>query len=258
MIPNITIGNKIISAYMIMTLIGIFAAGCFSISRFKKEDDKMELLVALLWSGVGLLVGGHLLYAVTNIEGIINSIRNGDGFFRILMLYFSGNVFYGGLIGSYIAFLLYFVIKKKDVHHYIDEGALFIPFFHMFGRIGCFLSGCCYGVECEIGFVYKYSMIEAANGVCRFPVQLVEAAGNLLIFLLMLYLYKRGILRYKLIYLYFIIYPIMRFVLEYFRGDTYRGFLFSLSTSQIISIPVFIYGAVMLAVVCVKKRPQTE
>lgn len=258
MIPNITLGNKTISAYMIMALIGVFAAGIFSISRFKKEDDKMELLVALLWSGVGLMVGGHLLYAITNMTGIINSIRNGDGFMTLLM-YFSGNVFYGGLIGSYAAFLLYFRIKKKDICRYIDEGALFIPLFHVFGRIGCFLSGCCYGAECEVGFIYKYSIIEAANGVRRFPVQLVEAAGNLLIFLLLYYLYKRGTLRYRLIYLYFMIYPILRFVLEFFRGDSYRGFLFSLSTSQIISIFVFIYGAVMLAVTCIKhKNTQTE
>lgn len=247
MIPNFTIGDKTISAYLIMTIIGIFAAGAFSMSRIKNEEEKLEFLVSMLWASVGLLIGGHLLFAITNTDKIMNHILNSDSIITILS-YFSGNVFYGGLIGGYIGFIIYHKIKKADYKKYLDEAALFIPLFHTFGRVGCFLSGCCYGVESKIGFVYRYSLIEEANGVCRFPVQLVEAAGNLLIFFLLNHLFKRQLLKQRLIYLYFVIYPILRFILEFFRGDFYRGFLFSLSTSQIISILLFIYGLIMLII----------
>ena len=55
-------------------------------------------------------------------------------------------------------------------------------------------------------------------------------------------------MRDKLIYVYMIIYPVVRFTLEFFRGDEYRGFLFGLSTSQWISIILFVFSIVMLII----------
>lgn len=80
------------------------------------------------------------------------------------------------------------------------------------------------------------------------PVPLIEAACNLLIFLFILYLFKKDKMRDKLIYVYMIIYPVVRFTLEFFRGDEYRGFLFGLSTSQWISIILFVFSIVMLII----------
>jgi phosphatidylglycerol:prolipoprotein diacylglycerol transferase len=91
-------------------------------------------------------------------------------------------------------------------------------------------------------------LVEAANGVRRFPIQLVEAGLNLLLFFLLWYLFKKEKLQQRLLYLYFLIYPIIRFTLEFFRGDSYRGFLFGLSTSQLISILLFLYAVIMLVV----------
>ena len=55
-------------------------------------------------------------------------------------------------------------------------------------------------------------------------------------------------MRDKLIYVYMLIYPVVRFIDEFFRGDTYRGFLFGLSTSQWISIILFAFAIIMLIV----------
>ena len=62
---------------------------------------------------------------------------------------------------------------------------------------------------------------------------------NLLLFFLLLYQLERGKLPGRLLQLYLLIYPVYRFVLEFFRGDDYRGFLFGLSTSQILSVVLF-------------------
>ena len=84
--------------------------------------------------------------------------------------------------------------KKFDLDPYIGIGALCIPLFHAFGRIGCFLSGCCYGIETTFGIDLKYSPVPGCSGVLRFPVQLIESGCNFIIFFLLLFLFNKKIL----------------------------------------------------------------
>lgn len=84
-------------------------------------------------------------------------------------------------------------------------------------------------------------IVDEANGVNRFPIQLVESFYNLLLFIFIYILYKKNKLKGNLIYLYLSLYAIARFIIEFFRGDSYRGFLFGISTSQIISILIIIF-----------------
>ena len=150
------------------------------------------------------------------------------------------------VIGGMLAVYIYLKKKKLPMNIFTDIATIIIPLFHFFGRIGCFLVGCCYGVESDIGFTYHHSLIESANHVNRFPIQLVEAVYNLGLFFLLYYLLKNNKLKGKLLGLYLIIYPIGRFIFEFFRGDEYRGFLFGLSTSQIISVLLLIFGIFLL------------
>ena len=130
-------------------------------------------------------------------------------------------------------------MKNEKYRKYIDIVSLNIPLFHFFGRIGCFLGGCCFGIPCKIGCTYTMGPIEQANGIARFPAQLLEALFNLCLFFLLNYLYKKRKMENALLYVYLIIYAAGRFFIEFLRGDEYRGFLFGLSTSQIISILIF-------------------
>lgn len=252
MIPNITIGARTISAYMICVLLGVLVAGPVALGM-TEEKNRLELTTVLLWSAPGVVVGGRLLYAVTNLSNIANVLRNGGGLLSILP-YFGGSVFYGGLFGGIASSALYCKFARIDVARHADCAALFIPLFHCFGRIGCFLTGCCYGAECDVGFVYRYSMIAVANGVRRFPIQLVEAAGNLVLFFILLRIFRNqrsergGRFSGKLLPLYGVLYSVLRFATEFFRGDEYRGFLFRLSTSQIISVFVFVFSVAALFV----------
>ena len=92
----------------------------------------------------------------------------------------------------------------------------------------------------------------------RLPVQLFESALNLLIFLFILYLFKKSIMTDKLIFVYMLVYPVVRFTLEFFRGDEIRGFLFGLSTSQWISILLFVTAIIGLTICHFRKKPVTE
>lgn len=261
MYPYFEIFNKKITTYGILSLIGIFVAAALACHEIKKHDkDYIDMIIVLLISSIGLVVFSHLLYGITNIDLLARMITHFDkikGFndFASRMGYiFGGSVFYGGLLG----FLLvsYICIKKKKLNKktYYDIFAFSIPLFHFFARIGCFLVGCCYGIESKIGFTFTNSPVESANHVHRFPIQLVESGFNLALFIMIYYLYKKNKIKGKLIYIYLLSYAFARFIFEFFRGDSYRGFLFGLSTSQIISVLIIVTIGIITVIRRIKNK----
>lgn len=251
MIPNFVLFGKVISVYMITALVGILAILYFTYRTAQKKGlDEIHMLYMMLFSMIGVGIGGHLLYGITHLEHFIwilthwQTISSLQEFWNHIVYIFGGSVFYGGLIGAIVVVSLY--IKKHRLNRgaYSDIAVVSIPLFHTWGRLGCFLSGCCYGIPWEHGFTYAHSAVDSANFVPRFPVQLVEAGLNLGLFLLLYSLLRKNRLRGHLLHLYLLIYPTYRFLLEFLRGDDYRGFLFGLSTSQIISLILFIISAV--------------
>ena len=249
MFPYFTLLGKQISMYTVMATIGILLCGYLACKITKKRGyDDNDMLVLLLISAIGVFFGGHILYGITNINKLylliihIGNTPSAKALFYAFADIFGGSVFYGGLIGGIIAGYIYIKKKKLPLDIFADIATIIIPLFHFFGRIGCFLVGCCYGIESSVGFTYEHSLLESANHVKRFPIQLVEAGYNLCLFFLLYYLFKKNKFKGKLLGLYLIIYPIGRFIFEFFRGDEYRGFLFGLSTSQIISIILLFVG----------------
>jgi len=261
MFPDIKIFDKVITWYSVMAIIGILVCGWYIIrfSKKRKIDDN-QIIIILLISAIGVLVGSHILYGLTNIDLIIIFIKNFHKinsfklFMDCIIEIFGGSVFYGGLIGGLVFAYIYMKRKKLNISLFSDLLTPIIPLFHVFGRIGCFLSGCCYGVESKIGFTYKHSLMELANNVNRFPIQLVEASYNLILFIILTVFNKKGKFKGKILYLYLILYPVGRFIFEFFRGDEYRGFIFGLSTSQFISILLLIFSVSMLIIEQTKNK----
>ncbi len=246
MIPNLQILGKTISPYMLMALAGILVSYWYLYRQPEKLGlDPIHATRMGLFSAIGIFLGGTVLYGLTNIQMLIRLLQNLDKaesvwqVIQALGVIFGGSVYYGGLIGCLLVSYLYLRRNKLPMGDYSDLGAPLIPLFHTFGRVGCFLSGCCYGIPWAHGPVYHYSIAPDANGVARFPVQLAEAALNLGLFFLLYSLLRRGKMKGRLLGLYLLIYPTYRFILEFFRGDQYRGFLLGLSTSQFISILLF-------------------
>lgn len=238
-----------------MAMLGIFAmmlVGKFSARRFKIDFN--NLIIVGLWAALGVFLGGHLLYALTNFDYIIyvfqhlNEINSPQILLGVLAAIFGGQVFYGGLIGGLISAMIYLKKTGKDVQLYAYIMAPLIPLFHAFGRIGCFLGGCCFGIEMEHGITFHDSPIPAANGVPRLPVQLIEAGCNFILFVVLYILQRKGKCKNTLLYIYLLSYSVIRFILEFFRGDKYRGFIGPLSTSQMISIGIFIFAVAVIAV----------
>ena len=242
MFPGIVLLGREIGMYAVMALCGIFSAGIYAcVTANKRGQDYVDLIIFVLFGALGGVIGSHLLYALVNHNDLIylfsnlGRIESFEMLFASFAFVFGGSVFYGSLIGALIAG--YIVIRKNNNYRqYIDIVAVNIPLFHAWGRIGCFLGGCCFGIESHFGFTYHYSLIEEANGVSRFPVQLLEALFNLALFFTLNCFLKNEKFKNKLLYVYLIAYSTGRFFIEFLRGDSYRGFLFIFSTSQIISI----------------------
>ncbi len=254
MLPDFELFGRTISTYPLVAVIGVLLAGVFACRVAKKRGyDDNTMIMFLLVAGIGAIIGSHLLYAMTNSGYIYLLFENGfkgvdslEKVWQLLVLIFGGSVFYGGLIGGTLAGIIYAKKKKLNLGAYSDMVAPAVPLLHTFGRIGCFLGGCCYGVEAAFGFTYTRSLVEAANGVSRFPIQLVEAAFNLVLFFILWALLRKNLLKDRLFLLYLLLYSVGRFILEFWRGDEYRGFVFgALSTSQFISILIFVTAAVL-------------
>ena len=128
-----------------------------------------------------------------------------------------------------------------------------------FGRIGCFLAGCCYGVETDSAFsVTFHDSAYAPNGVALFPSQLVSSGLDFIHFAVLCVIAKKNKTPGRIGALYLIFYSIGRFCIEFFRGDLLRGSVGTLSTSQFISIFVAIAGAIMYGVLSLHKAENTD
>ena len=106
------------------------------------------------------------------------------------------------------------------------------PLFHGFGRIGCFMAGCCYGVKlatpAELFGIFTLD---------RLPVQLIEAGFEFLLFAVLLFCEKKQA-KTDTLQIYLITYAIFRFCIEFFRGDAIRGIFLGFSTAQWVSLAI--------------------
>ena len=237
--------------YGVMAVIGAAALCGVSALLAKKRGviPAEDIFYMLLYAGIGCLIGAKLLYLIVSVDvywfpekGIKENFA-----YWLTLLTEGGLVFYGGLMGAVFGALRYCLHFKLPVRAALETAVPAVPLFHAFGRVGCFMAGCCYGIEYHGGLSVTFEKAAAApNGVPLLPVQLFEAAGNLLLFALLTALFLKNISRLSLCGLYLVCYSAMRFALEFFRGDAVRGSALFLSTSQWISAAAFLAGAFLL------------
>ena len=214
---------------------------------------KEDITFSTIYGMIGLAIGAKLVFFLTRLPDIVlhmdlavKLIR--ISFYDFVNYAFGGWVFYGGLIGFVAGLYVYCRLYKINFIQIIDIDTPFLPLVHGCGRIGCFMAGCCYGIEYHgplaIHFPYN-EMVPELCEVPRFPVQLTEAFCNFIMFAILFSIFRKGKLRQgKLLGVYLSYYAVMRFGLEYLRGDVARGKVGVVSTSQLISLlllPVAIF-----------------
>lgn len=155
-----------------------------------------------------------------------------------------GFVFYGSFLLTIPVMLWYF--KKQKLHTYkmLDIMAITTCLVHFFGRLGCFMAGCCYGkpTDSAIGVAFTDAACYAPLHTSLFPTQLMEAGYIFFIMILLLILRERRKFYGQLFLSYIILYAIGRSILEIYRGDSKRGFIVEnyISHSQLIAVVLLI------------------
>lgn len=220
--------------YGVMIATGILA--CFVVlflfAKFKRVDEKFTdfCFYNALFAIVAGLCGAALLQATYNY------IQNPEAGFN----FGDGLTFIGGLIGGVGFFLIiYFIVRRKFKDTLLKMMPIVpccVTVAHGFGRIGCFIAGCCYGIPTGSNYGCYFDTVEKVH-----PTQLYEA---IFLFTLCAVL---TFLAFKLEYqynmgIYLIAYGIFRFVNEFFRGDDRGQFVSGVSPSQFWTILMVVLG----------------
>ena len=267
-------GSYSLPSYGFMILCG-FLLSWYIVGRRARRaginpDDMLDVATALLMGGI---VGSRMFFVLQNWPhfraNLLDIVRIDKG----------GLVFYGGLMGGAAAFLLVALKKKLPLRRTLDLLASVVPLGHAFGRIGCFLNGCCFGkvTGSWVGVCFPKVLAPGSvtddllnvgkqhiagspafewhlgqgligpNAECSLrvhPTQLYAVGYNLLIFAAVSYFLWRRWREGDVMYLYFALYGSARFVNEFFRVNP--PVLAGLSIAQVICVPLALFGLAML------------
>ncbi len=238
--------GKEIYSYGVMAALG-FLAAILTWNWMARREQRPPGFTSDLgfWLMLSGIVGSRLAYVAAkwtlyrgNLLGIV---RIDQG----------GLIFYGGFLLACVALALFARLHRLPLWHAADFAIPGLAIGHAFGRIGCFLNGCCYGRPagpagggiayppvCEPGRLFP--------DVPLYPVQLIESAGLILIWLALLFAYARRKKDGSVFALYLVLYPPVRFLLEYLRGDPRQNW-FALDVAQATSLALLLAGGLLLA-----------
>lgn len=233
--PYIFVFDREIPLYGIFFYLGIAVAALVALLICRRKKVAWyDVAYSGVYTMIGGLLGAKLLFLAVTFPKIIEEQ------IPLMAVLRGGFVFYGGMLGGLLGLFIYVKQFHMRMGELLEIYATVLPLGHALGRVGCFFAGCCYGIPHDgaLSHTYLYSIGSTPVGVPLLPIQLIEAVGLLLIFLLLLTVYWRGRHCGTAVVLYLTVYPILRFVLEFFRGDVERGGLGYLSTSQWVSLGI--------------------
>lgn len=226
----------------------VFMAAAFLVAvllavreNYKREHPYPATPIIGIWIYLGALVGAKAYWIIQ-----YDTWRH---LHHAAVFWSSGLVFYGGLLGGSLAAIVYLKWRRIPLASAGDIAMPYVALAHGIARIGCFLNGCCWGTPSEMPWAVRYpsgtwvfrrhvesglieKTAEAAYPV--HPTQLYAVLGLLIIFFVLRAVYKRPHPTGLVMLLYFLLYGGLRFVLEFFRGDSARP-VFGMTVSQVIA-----------------------
>jgi phosphatidylglycerol:prolipoprotein diacylglycerol transferase len=237
---------RIFSYGVLIALGGVFSCR-FWLSRrermgIKKEDDFWLLVNAILFGG---FLGGRALYLLEYTR-----LFSAD-FWDTLISFSKGFSVMGAFVGVTAALWWFSRRARAPFLTLLDYVCQAAPVWHAFGRLGCFMAGCCFGRPTDMPWGVTFrdprSMVDAALlGHPIHPTQLYEAGGDLVLAALLYRFALRAVEQRRqppgtVAVCYFIGYSLIRFIVEFYRGDTVAIGRFT--AAQGFSV-LFIVGAI--------------
>ncbi len=218
------IGSLNIYSYGLMVAMGFGISAMMIYARAPKfgfkRDTILDYFIIMLISGVA---GARLLYVSLNIRYyLLNPLE-------IANLSKGGLIWYGGFIAAILASLWFVKARSLEFWAVADFIAPYIALGQAFGRIGCFLNGCCYGIVAPYNFPLGQ----------RHPTQIYSAILLFIIFAALVLWQNKRRFNGEIFLGYCLLYSCKRFAIEFLRGDNPRIF-FGMTMSQAISLAVFL------------------
>jgi phosphatidylglycerol:prolipoprotein diacylglycerol transferase len=231
----IEIGPISVYSYGFMLALTFAICTLLGLSQAKKEGLQgnfvIDLAIVLVLFGI---TGARLLYVLQNIKYFISNPL------EMFMIFKGGLSVYGGIITAFFGGLWFIKWRKEDFWRVADFIAPYIMLGQAIARIGCFLNGCCYGKPTEFFLGVKFPHLSARVH----PTELYMSAGAFLFFWLLIFLRSRKHLKGQIFAFYLMFYAILRFNVDFFRGDMGVVFL-GMTQSQVFSIAMFIVALIL-------------
>jgi len=221
---------------------GFFAAVGFLFAYliFRKRGQKIGLndkdisnvMFLLFLTGI---LGARLYYVIWNWkkEFAANPME-------AIFINHGGLVFFGGFIAAFLSLYFWARWKKIPLAPLADALAIPLAVGHAFGRLGCFMNGCCYGKLCDASWAIRPSTPMEVAGLPLHPTQLYEFFGILFIVVALLGVEKIPRYAGQVAGTYCLLYSVLRFIVEFYRGDVPHHFWGGLTLAQIACIGIFI------------------
>lgn len=233
---------------LVVALFGAIRLAAWRARRSKLDPEIIDDLA--FWIVVCGLLGARVFYVV---EYWGTRIRT---FWDIFKVWEGGIVFYGCILGGTVAFFAYWAIRRFPFLAVADAVAPSVALGLAFGRIGCFLNGCCYGDACTLPWAVRFprgtapwfdqlqhGLIDPAalRSLPIHPTQLYSALDGLILLVLLSAYYPLRRRDGEVFGLLLVTYPITRFLVERLRNDE-GAVVLGLTISQAVSVGVLLVG----------------
>jgi phosphatidylglycerol:prolipoprotein diacylglycerol transferase len=240
------IGSLPVRWYGVMMATAFLAGLWTATLRARRVNVSSETVSDItLWVMLGGILGARFFYVTTYWKQEFAA----EPFSEVFMVQHGGLVYYGGLIGSTIAAMIYIRWKKLPLWKLADIFAPSIALGSVFGRIGCLLNGCCYGRACELPWAIHFPADHETHGAPVHPTEIYDAFLNLVLYLFLAWLFRRKKFDGQIFATYLIVYAVFRSIAEYFRGDYPTDHVHAgLTSAQLVSVPIFVAGLALAAI----------
>jgi len=140
-----------VKSYGLMLVIG-FLAAVHIIRRLSKNitPDPQMITNASLYCLISGVIGARLFYVIHYYDSFK------DNFIRVFAIWEGGLELLGGVLGAILIIVLYLRYHKLPIRQYLDILLIGLMMTLAFGRIGCFLNGCCFGKPAELPWAVRF------------------------------------------------------------------------------------------------------
>jgi phosphatidylglycerol:prolipoprotein diacylglycerol transferase len=245
-----------IFGYGLMLFIGFFVAVMLAERRAHREGLPGAVIWDLaMWLFIPGIVGARLFYLIQYGDQVFDRVPMSQWPMTAVNLSQGGIVLYGGLLGGAVGYFSFCYLQRIRPLALCD---IIVPSVFVgigFGRIGCFLNGCCYGRTTSLPWGVQFpgnsstfgSMVEKhlvdASASCTpplHPTQLYSSIDGFMIAAITAWYFGYRRRNGEVLAVALIIYPVTRFCLELLRADEVGKFGTTLTISQWISIVLFL------------------